>query len=683
MADLQTGAAGAGTPTIPPPPARPDDKYEYSTQDRVRGLVNRLTGGGLPQVQQQIEEDHQRRLNEMNAFQTQMGTLSQAMTSGKDPATGEPLYDAQGNQTAAGLRLQHQWEMARDEYMKRASVSKNAKPIAEKVFDFAKNVIHHHVAGGGAGGGGGATPATASQRPLETPVIPPPPQGVGASPGVPPPTAGVAAAAPAAAAGPAPAVAPPPGKVGGNPTIASASNGAAPRPAASAPGGAGATVLPPPTLPSPTTPTATAPTAASSAPPAATTATRPTTTAAAASSPALPPPPVSPLMSAMGAPQLAAELGARNIAEAEALKLQRQYELRQELFKQFKKDNPGASPQDFAVYMSAVEGRPIPFGVLRGQKVTVAGPDGKPVMGTYDPYSHQYLDQNNEVIPNAAPYLKPRVGFGRDAQGFYSFGIDPATNKMIPGTEDRNTLPPSGYLEKIKQGHHYYVDDQNQIHDLPETTVTGPAVPATGKGAAPAIAPPPGHEARKKAATAAPAAPKPTAAAPAPAAGGNEGRVIGNKGPTGATRSRADAAEAIIPLIEGAKRQLADPDVRKQLGVLPGRLSEFERRLGDMDPKVAKLYGTLKSIYSLGGTMHGWRALKVAEEFEKAYGALHTNPDTLIGGLDSMTETAHEVYKAGYHHDIGETTLPPPPKGASSADDEIMKLVKSAKGAKK
>ena len=59
----------------------------------------------------------------------------------------------------------------------------------------------------------------------------------------------------------------------------------------------------------------------------------------------------------------------------------------------------------------------------------------------------------------------------------------------------------------------------------------------------------------------------------------NEGGAIPAK-PSGQTISRADAGAAIVPLIERAKQLIADPEVTKTLGVLPGRVSEVEQVIG-------------------------------------------------------------------------------------------------------
>jgi hypothetical protein len=143
--------------------------------------------------------------------------------------------------------------------------------------------------------------------------------------------------------------------------------------------------------------------------------------------------------------------------------------------------------------------------------------------------------------------------------------------------------------------------------------------------------------------------------------------------PSAQAKGRADAGVAIKPLIEDVRTMLQDPDVRSQMGVFSGRTTDIERKLGTIDPKMAKLYGELKSIYSLAGAMHGWRAIKVAEEFEKAYGSLKTNPDALLAGMDSMSDTAQAVIDAGYNTISGKpkgggVNPPPKPEGKGGFD---------------
>jgi hypothetical protein len=115
----------------------------------------------------------------------------------------------------------------------------------------------------------------------------------------------------------------------------------------------------------------------------------------------------------------------------------------------------------------------------------------------------------------------------------------------------------------------------------------------------------------------------------------------------GQTKSRADAAAAIMPLLDRVDRMLKDPEIVSGLGPMPGRISDVERWIGNAPPKIADLYGTLKSIYSLAGAMHSWRAIQVAQEFEKAYGGLKSNPATLSSALNGLRETAKSISTVG------------------------------------
>jgi hypothetical protein len=102
---------------------------------------------------------------------------------------------------------------------------------------------------------------------------------------------------------------------------------------------------------------------------------------------------------------------------------------------------------------------------------------------------------------------------------------------------------------------------------------------------------------------------------------------------------------------------------RSKLGVFRGRVSEFEKRLGSVDPDVARIYSDMKSIYSLAGSLHGWRALKVADEFEKAFGGLSRNPDALIASMEEMKKVAQAV--AGSGAAPGGANRPAPTAGAT------------------
>lgn len=393
-------------------------------------------------------------------------------------------------------------------------------------------------------------------------------------------------------------------------------------------------------------------------------------------------------MQAMGAPQLQAELGARNVAQAESEKLQAQYDVRKKLIEDYKKENPNATNRDAMMYLATVEGRAMPYQLMRGQKVTVAGPDGRPQLGSYDPYTHEYLDQNDQVIPGARPYLKPRVGYGKDAQGFYSFDVDPATNAMVPGTENRNALPPSGYLSKIKSGHHYYTDENGDIHDMPETTVTGPAIPAPPSGAGSV----PTRRTGAKSKSVSPAG--------APAASGNQGRVIGhtltapektdyNQAIRIVNDARKDYDAAIDRmktmdqnLIDGLKgnQQAMLSLVANHIGMTLGaqKGARITRAVWDEATESAPWLKRVQAHFDSRGYLSG--VTLTPEQMHQMVDLGHQRADILKEHVDRVADEYQDVLARGHG---GKPTVPPPPSATISADDEIMNLVKKAKGAKK
>lgn len=155
---------------------------------------------------------------------------------------------------------------------------------------------------------------------------------------------------------------------------------------------------------------------------------------------------------------------------------------------------------------------------------------------------------------------------------------------------------------------------------------------------------------------------------------------------TTATRTMADKGRMILPLIEEARRLIAaNPDA---LGPLSGRWSELEQKLGTLDGPARQLAGTLVSIYSLSGGLHGWRSIQVADEFEKKYGKLSSTPSSLNSGLDALKNTADNVIKTGYP---GGTTVKGATGGGTAAsgrknmtpEEYMEQQAKKAHGAKK
>src|SRR6267154_3618773 len=90
------------------------------------------------------------------------------------------------------------------------------------------------------------------------------------------------------------------------------------------------------------------------------------------------------------------------------------------------------------------------------------------------------------------PKWKPRVGWTKlGPNKFMSFNIDPATNQPVPGSESTDNLPPSGYLDKVREGMYHWTDDSGNVHESPFTTRSFANVPSnvTGKNSTPAVPP--------------------------------------------------------------------------------------------------------------------------------------------------------------------------------------------------
>jgi hypothetical protein len=280
---------------------------------------------------------------------------------------------------------------------------------------------------------------------------------------------------------------------------------------------------------------------------------------------------------------------------------------------------------------------------------TVYGPDGEEI-------------DSPEVISSAA--IKPKQGWQKVGGKIIGVMLDPMTGQIIPGTENPNILPPAQYLEKIQEGYIGFTDENNNFILVPKQTRTHPIVPDTGGGRTPVppgVAGPAPTQAKGKGKKEEPT--HGVARVDAPESAGKHlppgSIVVGTKRASGQTLSRADAGRSIKPLIERA-RQLLDepvdpnepdgPKVRDRIGVLAGRWDKIEQKLGNLPGNLRELAGTLVSIYSLGGSMHGWRSSAVAEKFAATYGGLTSNPDSLLGGLRAMEGTADTVEKIAYPH---------------------------------
>lgn len=113
------------------------------------------------------------------------------------------------------------------------------------------------------------------------------------------------------------------------------------------------------------------------------------------------------------------------------------------------------------------------------------------------------------------------------------------------------------------------------------------------------------------------------------------------------TKAKVDQAWVIQQTAEQLKEKLKDPALRSEMGVIQGRVTEMDRKIGSMSPVARNFYATLKSFYALQGMLHGWRAIRVSEEFEKAIGNFVQSPEAMAAGIDSIYDTANIFIELG------------------------------------
>jgi hypothetical protein len=157
-----------GSSTVPPPPTDtigvgvPEGD---STKDQIRQVISRLSGGGTPAVDAALQQHYARQKAQADLAGGQMQQVARAYAAEQDPQKKQALA--------------HQWEVAKENYLKTVGKDKNAKGIAQKTLGVIEHIAGHQPPAAG-------QPAKQGQQ-----TVPPPPQGAAASaspqPTVPPP----------------------------------------------------------------------------------------------------------------------------------------------------------------------------------------------------------------------------------------------------------------------------------------------------------------------------------------------------------------------------------------------------------------------------------------------------------------------------------------------------------------
>ncbi len=129
---------------------------------------------------------------------------------------------------------------------------------------------------------------------------------------------------------------------------------------------------------------------------------------------------------------------------------------------------------------SSVAERRTPItGTIDGQRVTLMrSSDGN------------FYDLNGNAVESAvlskfvqasvaAP--RPRLGYGKDENGFYSFLSDPLDNHELPNTRNYNVQPPANIAGSVTQGIHWIQGEDGQWYSFVQTSVRTPGGQPSGQ----------------------------------------------------------------------------------------------------------------------------------------------------------------------------------------------------------
>lgn len=151
MAEEGEGKAnlmGDTSAQLPPPPGQDGSvpvrgEGSGSGFDQFRGFLTKLTGGGMPMVQKQLEDAHQQRVAQASMNAKTYQDINKLLTLDPD----KKYHDPQGNLTPAGQQLEMQRQQAYQAWLKAAGVNKQSKSIIQKVGQVADHLVHHRKGG--------------------------------------------------------------------------------------------------------------------------------------------------------------------------------------------------------------------------------------------------------------------------------------------------------------------------------------------------------------------------------------------------------------------------------------------------------------------------------------------------------------------------------------------------------
>jgi hypothetical protein len=115
--------------------------------------------------------------------------------------------------------------------------------------------------------------------------------------------------------------------------------------------------------------------------------------------------------------------------------------------------------------------------------------------------------------------------------------------------------------------------------------------------------------------------------------------------PSGQAQSRGSAAQAALDVLPELEQQIRTNAA--ELGPIFGRLAKGEIAIGNVDPKIAKLYSSLTSFYALNPAIHGFRNFEFVKDMPSFIGGLERDPEATIAGLEGLRPTLESVMKEG------------------------------------
>jgi hypothetical protein len=240
-------------------------------------------------------------------------------------------------------------------------------------------------------------------------------------------------------------------------------------------------------------------------------------------------------------------------------------------------------------------------------------PGSKPYKAGDGLWYQTMQDVEGNIVEQAMPrnYVPPPSTAGPvrawklDANGKYvSVLLDRQTNKIQPGSENYDLLPPPYLTQHISTGVYHFADEDNQIHEIPETRTSGPALGGGGRPSGAAAAPSTAAAPAAPATGAAPAAgakPRAGGAAPAaPAAGGGAplvkgDRIIGTKGSEALNKARSDNASA-VKIANLADDMVNDPSSEKDANFVMSLIRSESGRVNQKE---------IDMLFSAGGLAEG------------------------------------------------------------------------------